>query len=541
MGPHLGRGALLQRALPPRRAGQSAVRDLILILGDQLAHDHPALAEADPAQDEVLLIEAPGEATHVWSHKARIALFLAAMRHHAQALRAAGWQVHHIALDEPAHASTPTLAGRLAATLRTLRPARLRVMEAGAWRLARDIEATALTEGVPLTWMHDPHFLCSRADFAKWAARKRELRMEWFYRWMRQRHHVLLDASGEPEGGQWNFDEDNRAPYPKQGPGLIPPPAHFAPDALTQDVIALVEARFPNHPGSLAHFGWPVTRAQALQALDTFIQTRLSGFGRHQDAMWEATPFGWHSLLSAALNLHLLHPREVIAAAEAAWRQGRAELASTEGFIRQVLGWREFIRGVYWLDMPDLAEANHLRAEGDLPAFFWTGDTDMACLRDALRQTLDHGYAHHIQRLMVLGLYGLLAGVRPQAVSDWFLAIYVDAVEWVELPNVAGMALYANGGRFTSKPYAASGAYIQRMSNHCRGCRYDPKQRSGPDACPYTALYWDFLARHEAELAASPRTALMVRNLQRLSADEKRAVHETALQWMPRPTGETPA
>lgn len=514
----------------------ATVRDLILVLGDQLALDHPALADADPAQDAVLLIEAPGEATHVWNHKARIVLFLAAMRHHGAALRAAGWPVHHVALDDPAHADTPTLTGRLTTLLRQLRPARLRALEAGAWRLAREIEAVSLAQGVPLTWMHDPHFLCGRAEFAKWARGKRELRMEWFYRWMRQQHGVLLDAAGQPEGGRWNFDEDNRAAYPREGPGTIPPPAHFPTDAITREVIDLVETRFADHPGSLAHFGWPVTRDQALQALDTFVRSRLVGFGRHQDAMWEQTPFGWHSLLSVALNLHLLHPREVIAAAEAAYRRGQADLASVEGFIRQVLGWREFIRGVYWLDMPHLAEANHLGAEQDLPDFFWTGETDMACLRDAIGQTLAHGYAHHIQRLMVLGLYCLLAGVRPQAVSDWFLAVYVDAVEWVELPNVAGMALYANGGRFTSKPYAASGAYIQRMSNHCRNCRYDPKQRTGPQACPFTTLYWDFLARHEDELAASPRTALMVRNLQRLGEEQKRAVAETALQWMPRRT-----
>ena len=355
--------------------------------------------------------------------------------------------------------------------------------------------------------------------------------MEWFYRWMRQEHQVLMDTDGQPVGGQWNFDEDNRQPYPKSGPGVIPPPARFEPDALTQEVLTLVRTRFASHPGRLDDFIWPVTRAQALQALDTFIRTRLAGFGPHQDAMWDRTPFGWHSLLSVAMNLHLLHPREVIAAAEAAWREGREPLASVEGFIRQVLGWREFIRGVYWLDMPDLADANHLQAEQPLPDFFWTGETDMACLRDALQQTLQHGYAHHIQRLMVLGLYGLLAGVKPQAMADWFLAIYVDAVEWVELPNVAGMALYADGGRFTSKPYAASGAYIQRMSNHCKGCRYDPKQRVGERACPYTTLYWAFLDRHEAELAASPRTALMVKNLQRLSAEERQALREAAQTW----------
>ncbi|WP_445819032.1 cryptochrome/photolyase family protein [Aquabacterium sp. A3] len=514
-------------------------RELILILGDQLGPDHPALAEADPAQDALLFIEAPGEATHVWSHQARIAVFIAAMRHRVAELRAEGWTVQHLRLDDDTLAHLPTLPERLAHALDTLRPGRLRVVEPGEWRLLRAIEDTAVRRGTPLSWMEDTHFLCSRRGFAQWAARKKELRMEWFYRWMRQEHRVLMDPEGQPVGGQWNYDEDNRQPYPKTGPGPIPAPARFEPDALTQEVLNLVRHRFAGHPGQLDGFIWPVTRSQALVALDTFIRTRLAGFGPHQDAMWDDTPFGWHSLLSVALNLHLLHPREVIEAAEAAWREGRAPLASVEGFIRQVLGWREFIRGVYWLDMPDLADANHLQATQPLPEFFWTGDTDMACLRDVLQQTLRHGYAHHIQRLMVLGLYGLLAGVKPQAMADWFLAIYVDAVEWVELPNVAGMALYANGGRFTSKPYAASGAYIQRMSNHCKGCRYDPKQRTGDNACPYTTLYWAFLDRHEAELAASPRTALMVKNLQRLSADERQAIQAHATQVtqgsLPRP------
>ena len=509
------------------------MRELILILGDQLGPDHPALTEADPQQDAILMIEAPGEATLVWSHQARLVVFLAAMRHRAQALVDQGWTVHHLRLDDPALRDQPSLADRLRHALQRWRPARLRVMEPGEWRLQQAIEHEAVHAGVPLSWMEDTHFLCSRREFARWAGGHAGLRMEWFYRWMRRTHRVLLDDAGQPCGERWNFDADNRAPYPRSGPGPIPPPARFEPDAITQDVISLVHTHFARHPGHPLRAGdfiWPVTREQALIALDTFITTRLPGFGRHQDALWNDTPFGWHSLLSVALNLHLLHPREVIDAAEAAWREGRAPLASVEGFIRQILGWREFIHGVYWLDMPGLARANHLAADEPLPDFFWTGDTDMACLRDVLRQTLRHGYAHHIQRLMVLGLWGLLSGVHPQAMADWFLAVYVDAVEWVELPNVAGMALYANGGRFTSKPYAASGAYIQRMSNHCQGCRYDPKQRTGERACPYTTLYWAFLDRHEAALAASPRTTLMVQHLQRLRDDERQAIRTAAHQ-----------
>ncbi|MGE0310253.1 MAG: cryptochrome/photolyase family protein [Lautropia sp.] len=506
------------------------MRDLVLVLGDQLTHDSPALAGIDPTQDAVLMIEAPGEATHVWSHVARIALFLAAMRHFRDALRARGFTVHYLALGDVAE---PTLAGRLHDVLRRERPRALRMLEPGEWRVARAIESAAASAGVDLLMLDDPHFLCSRADFARWAGPgRRSLRMEHFYREMRRRHRVLLDAHGQPEGGRWNFDADNRSAYPRQGPGPIPPPAGFAPDALTRQVIDEVRARFGSHPGSLDAFRWPVTREQALEALSVFVASRLPHFGEHQDAMWSATPFGWHSLLSTSLNLHLLDPREVIAAAEDAYRRADAPLASVEGFIRQVLGWREFIRGVYWRDMPGLASANHYGHARPLPAWYWNGQTRMACLREAIGQTLRHGYAHHIQRLMVTGLFALLAEVDPRRVAEWYLAIYVDAVEWVELPNVAGMALFADGGRFTSKPYIASGAYIDRMSDHCRHCRYAPKPSRGaaPDrpACPFTTLYWYFLDRHAVELAANPRTALMAKQVARLDPRERSAIRERA-------------
>jgi len=354
--------------------------------------------------------------------------------------------------------------------------------------------------------------------------------MEHFYRLMRRRHQVLM-AGDEPLGGQWNYDTDNRRAYPKSGPGGIPQPARFEPDAVTQDVIALVAQRFGQHPGSLAHFAWPVTREQGLQALAHFIDERLIGFGPYQDAMWSETPFGWHSLLSVALNLHLIHPREVIDAVETAHRKRGPQalpLASVEGFIRQVLGWREFVRGVYWATMPGLKVANHFAHTRALPQWYWTGATHMACMKDTIGQTLRHGYAHHIQRLMVTGQFALLAEVEPQQVADWYLAVYVDAIEWVELPNVAGMALFADGGRFTSKPYMASGQYISRMSNLCRGCRYRPEQHTGPQACPMTTLYWHFLDRHEPELAANPRTALMVRHLMRWSPEQRQALREQA-------------
>lgn len=509
------------------------VRHLVLVLGDQLWRGNPALADFDPAQDRVLMIEAPGEATAVWSHPARIALFLSAMRHFRAELQALGWPLTYIELDDPAHVDRPGLTDRLQAVLADLRPQTLQVCEAGEWRLQQGVVATASNAGVPLHWHEDTHFLCSRARFARWAKGRKEWRMEFFYREMRREHGVLMEGK-EPVGGQWNFDADNRKSFPKAGPGWIPEPACFEPDAITREVLDLVQRHFPDHPGSLAEFGWPVTPAQARQALQRFIDERLVAFGAYQDAMWTDTPFGWHSLLSVALNLHLIDPREVIAEAERAWRDKNLPLAAVEGFIRQILGWREFIRGVYWLDMPGLREANHYGHARPLPAWYWTGHTRMACMRDTIGQTLKHGYAHHIQRLMVTGQFALLAEVAPQQVADWYLAVYVDAIEWVELPNVAGMALFANGGRFTSKPYVASGQYIDRMSNYCKGCAYSPAQRSGEGACPVTTLYWNFLDRHETELAASPRTALMVKNLQKLDDDTRASIRAHAAYLLDR-------
>ena len=364
-------------------------------------------------------------------------------------------------------------------------------------------------------------------DFAAHAKGRKSLRLEYFYRELRQRHGVLMDA-GEPVGGQWNFDADNREAFGRAGPGLLPERATFEPDVLTREVITLVNTRFEKHPGTLDSFAWPVTREQALQALQRFIEQRLPLFGRYEDALWPGEPWLYHSHLSAALNLKLLNAREVVQAAEAAYRAGNVPLQSAEGFIRQILGWREYVRGIYWTQMPSYAERNALEAQQDLPAWYWTGETDMACLRDAITQTLQHGYAHHIQRLMVTGLYALMLGVRPQQVHEWYLSVYVDAVEWVELPNTLGMSQYGDGGLMASKPYVATGKYIQRMGGPCAGCRYDPALREGDRACPYTTLYWDFLMRHEALLAKNPRMALQVKNLARMSEPQRHNVAQRA-------------
>jgi len=349
---------------------------------------------------------------------------------------------------------------------------------------------------------------------------------------MRKQHRVLM-RDDAPEGGVWNYDAENRKSFGKSGPQNLPAPPAIALDEITHEVLADVEQHFAEHPGSLRHFIWPVTRDQALIFLQDFITHKLAAFGDHQDAMWQfqngqQSPYLWHSLLSSSLNLKLLNPREVIATAVNAYRQNNLPLASVEGFVRQILGWREFIRGVYWLDMPEMAQSNHYQHQRKLPLWYWTANTHMNCQRQTIQQTLDYGYAHHIQRLMVTGMFGVLAELNPREVEAWYLAVYVDAVEWVELPNVAGMALYANGGRFTSKPYVASGAYIKRMSNYCGGCRYKPDQKTGPDACPVTTLYWHFLIKHHGVFANNPRTALMAKNAERFSEAEKNLIQQTA-------------
>ncbi|KQM80450.1 cryptochrome/photolyase family protein [Xylophilus sp. Leaf220] len=496
------------------------LRHLVLVLGDQLDPQAAAFDGFDPARDAVWMAEVAEESTHVWSSQPRIAVFLAGMRHFAEALRAAGRPLHYRTLDDPANRGT--LAAELSATMEASRPTRLVMTAPGDWRVLQALRGVAAAHGLPLELRPDRHFYATVQDFAAHARGRATVRMEYYYRALRQRHGVLMEADGGPAGGQWNFDHYNRGSFGARGPQGLPVPRRFAPDALTQEVLALVRRRLGDHPGSPDAFDWPVTPQDARAALDDFVQHRLPHFGRYQDAMWPGEPWLYHARISAALNLKLLDPRDAVAAAEAAWRAGRVPLAAAEGFVRQILGWREYVRGVYWTQMPGYLERNALGATADLPAWYWTGDTPMACLRDTLGQTLRLGYAHHIQRLMVTGLYAMLLGVDPRQVHAWYLSVYVDAVEWVELPNTLGMSQYADGGLMGSKPYAASGRYIQKMAaGYCKGCRFDPAQRTGDTACPFTVLYWDFLARHQPLLAGNRRMAYPLQALARIPAAER--------------------
>lgn len=504
------------------------VNRLVIVLGDQLNLDAAVFDQFDRGTDMVWMAEATAESTVVWSHKARIALFLAGMRHFRERLRTQKYRVDYQKLDDPQ--AKPTLGEALRSAIRRLRPNRLAMVRAGEYRVQHEIERVAEQVGLALQVFPDRHFLNTLEEFEKHAGNRKQLRLEYFYRELRRKHSILLDEDGSPVGGKWNYDDANRGSFGKDGTGNLPQPPTFRKNELTKEVLKLAGRRFVQHPGSLEDFNWPLTRSQAERALDVFIEYRLPLFGKYQDALWTEQPFLYHSLLSSSLNLKLLDPQVVIRRAEEAYTNGHAPLESVEGFVRQVLGWREYVRGIYWHFMPEYLERNYLGAHLPLPDFYWTAETEMNCLRQAIGQTLQFGYAHHIQRLMVTGLFALLLGVDPKLVHEWYLAVYVDAVEWVELPNTLGMSQFADGGVMASKPYCASGRYIQRMSNYCSGCRFDPAKATGPDACPFTTLYWDFLKRNRQKLAGNNRMNMQLKNLDRKSSDELRAVQKQATE-----------
>ncbi|MFN3449141.1 MAG: cryptochrome/photolyase family protein [Roseococcus sp.] len=504
-------------------------RALRLVLGDQLSRSLSALEDLDPARDMVLLMEVEAECTYALHHPQKIALILSAMRHFSRALAARGVRVEHIRLDDPDN--TQSFAGEVARAVARHRPERILCTHPGEWRVLQDMRGWEAALGVPVEIREDGRFLAALDVFRAWAAGRRQLRMEFFYREMRRATGYLMEGS-EPAGGAWNFDALNRKPLPR---GLLPPaPPRFPPDEITREVMALVARRFGHHFGRLEGFNWPVTARQARAALAAFIAQRLPRFGDHQDAMAEGEATLFHSLLSTSLNLGLLLPREACDAAEAAWRSGHAPLNAVEGFIRQILGWREYVRGLYWLKMPAYRDLNALQAHRALPEFYWTGESGMRCLDSVVRQTRDLAYAHHIQRLMVTGNFALLAGIHPDAVNDWYLRVYADAFEWVELPNTHGMALHADGGIMASKPYAASGAYIARMSDHCARCRFDVKRGAGEGACPFNFLYWDFIARHAERFAANPRMAMPLASLRKMDPGKLAAMRAEARAFLDR-------
>ncbi len=498
---------------------------LVPLLGDQLAMDISALHGADPADTIVLMMEVAAEATSVRHHQKKIALLFSAMRHFAEDLRDAGWTVDYVGIDDPDNSHS--FDGEVARAVIRHGATRIVTTEAGEWRVMAAQRGWAALASVDIR--PDDRFLISRTEFAAWAAGRKRLVMEDFYRMMRRRTGLLMDGA-EPAGGAWNFDTENRKPAPK---GMVfPATPAFAPDAITGAVLKAVAARFGNHFGDLLPFARAVTRDQALACLADFVAHRLPRFGDFQDAMVDGEDHLFHSELSSLINCGLLSALEVCRAAEAAYRAGAVPINAAEGFVRQILGWREYVRGIHFVAGPDYTARNHLNATRDLPEFYWTGETTMRCLAQAVGATKRHAHAHHIQRLMVLGNFAMLIGVDPHQVHEWFLSVYDDAYEWVETPNVIGMSQFADGGLMGSKPYAAGGAYINRMSNHCKSCRHDVKQRIGPNACPFNSLYWDFLARHRTALQGNQRLWRMYQGWDRFGPDEQTAIRAQAADFI---------
>ena len=496
---------------------------LVPILGDQLTRNLASLRGRTKDDTVILMMEVWDEATYVKHHKQKIVLIFSAMRHFAAELRDAGWTVDYVKLDDEDNAGSFT--GELARAVEEHDPRAIHVVEAGEWRVQQAIEEWPDKFDCEVEILPDDRFVCSIAEFRDWAEDRTELRMEYFYREMRRKTGLLI-KDGKPVGDQWNYDHDNRKP-PKDD--MDPPERpRFEPDDVTQDVIALVQDRFADHFGSLDSFGWPVTRDEAEDAADAFFAERIEKFGPYQDAMVEGEDDLYHSMLSTSINLGLLDPLDLCRRAEKAYHDGNAPLNSVEGFIRQIIGWREYVRGFYWLHMPHLQKANALNAQRGLPEFYWTGETDMACLADCIRSTRDNAHAHHIQRLMVLGNFALLAGISPPEVQDWYLVVYADAYEWVELPNVAAMILYADGGKLASKPYAASGNYINKMSDYCSDCTYSPKKKTGEGACPLNPLYWHFMHRHRDRLEANPRIGRIYSTWDRMDENRRQEYLDSA-------------
>ena len=498
---------------------------LRLILGDQLSPLHSWFAQVR-ADVVYVLMEVRGETDYVRHHAQKVLGIFAAMRDLAAQLKNAGHRVRYVPIDHPSNRQN--LTDNLDALIQHYGAVGVEYQAPDEWRLDEQLRLWGTSCAVPVRMVDSEHFFTARDEAARQFAGKKQWLMESFYRQQRKKHRVLMTPEGQPEGGQWNFDADNRKPWP--GTPAAPEDTRPCHDhsALWQSIEA-AGVQTLGQPQA-EKFRWPLNRAEALQQLEHFIQHALPHFGDYQDALSQRSWHRFHSLLSFALNTKMLHPHEVVGRAEQAWRDGQAPLQAAEGFIRQILGWREYVRGVYWAQMPGYTEANHLGHQRPLPGWFWTGKTRMACLASAIGQSLEHAYAHHIQRLMVIGNFALLAGLEPAELHRWYLGIYIDAFEWVEAPNTLGMSQWADGGRLATKPYVSSAAYLQRMGDHCTGCAYDPKARTSEQACPFNALYWDFFDRHRAHLQDNPRLGVVYHQLGKMNADNLQALRNQAAQ-----------
>ena len=498
---------------------------LVLVLGDQLSMDLSALKKAEKGKDIVVMAEVAEEADYVRHHPKKIALIFAAMRKFAAALREDGWEVRYTRLDDPDNAGS--IVGELLRRAEETDAPGVICTEPGEWRLIGKLKHAPIKTHI----LTDDRFIASHKEFEDWAEGRKALRMEYFYREMRRKTGLMMEGD-EPAGDKWNYDHDNRKPASDEV--THGGPQWFEPDETVEEVLQLVEDRFGDHFGELRPFGFATSREEALKALDHFVTKALPKFGDFQDAMLEESAFLYHAVISPYLNIGLLGPLEVCQAVERAWKEGDAPINAAEGFIRQIIGWREYVRGIYFLEGPDYPDRNVLRHDRDLPAFYWGAETSMNCMAHAIGQTREQAYAHHIQRLMVTGNFALLAGIDPGQVHEWYLAVYADAFEWVESPNTVGMSQFADGGIIASKPYVSSGSYINRMSDYCKGCDYSVSKKTGEGACPFNLLYWHFLDRHRDRFEGNARMGNMYRTWDRMDESRRDTVLKEAADWLER-------
>ncbi|RAP37060.1 cryptochrome/photolyase family protein [Legionella quinlivanii] len=493
---------------------------LCFLLGDQLSESLSSLTVIDKRNDVIFLCEVMEEATYVAHHPKKIAFLFSAMRRFSKRLKALGYRVRYTQYDDAGN--TGNFEDELYRAIREEKISEVHVTYPGEWRVLQKLETLKREMPIPLVIHEDTRFLCTLDEFKIWAKDKKQLRMEYFYRMMRQKHEILIESKNRPVGGSWNYDEQNRknANHVETFPSRIVHPI----DEMTSEVLSLVEKEFSNHFGQLQPFNFAVTREQALDEASYFIEHCLGFFGDYQDAMRSDEVNLYHSRLSFYLNAGLLLPLELCRMAEDALKNKAAPLNAVEGFIRQILGWREYVRGIYWLLMPDYADKNYFNASRPLPSLYWGEHTQMFCMKEVVRQTRVEAYSHHIQRLMITGNFALLAGINPKEVCEWYLAVYADAYEWVELPNTLGMALYADGGVMASKPYAASGKYIQKMSNFCKSCAYNPAEVIGEKACPFNSLYWNFIATHQNVLKNNQRLHYAYLNWDKMDPEKKKGI-----------------
>lgn len=496
---------------------------LVLVLGDQLSPHIAALKQADKAVDVVVMAEVMEEAGYVPHHPKKIAFLFAAMRKFGAALQADGWRVAYTRLDDPDNGGS--LGAELLRRAEEFGASDVLITEPGEFRVIQDLADVPLK----LTTLEDDRFIASHQEFETWAEGRKQLRMEYFYRDMRRKTGLMMEGE-EPAGGKWNYDHDNRKPAP--GSVEFNGPMRFEPDEVVGEVLALVEERFGDNFGDLRPFWFATDTTQAKQHLSYWIKSGAPLFGDFQDAMVRDERFLYHGFVGAYINAGLLDPLEVCQAVEAAWKDGDIPINAAEGFIRQIIGWREYVRGIYFLEGPDYTSRNVLEHDRKLPALFWGAKTWMACMDQAIGQTKEEAYAHHIQRLMVTGNFALLAGIDPHEVHEWYLAVYADAYEWVEAPNVIGMSQFADGGIIASKPYISSGNYIHKMSDYCKSCSYKIKDKTGADACPFNLLYWHFLDRHRARFEGNPRMGQMYRVWDKMDADKRDTVLSDATNWL---------